>query len=89
MTIEKKKTLCKFKKFLCNNHLLNTFVYYIEDKNNYFKYDFDFTCLKDYLEKTDKEKFVLNAFDWSHTKQGHNFWSDLDSKWKFYAWKHY
>ena len=81
MTGKKKKEIYKFKKFLVENHVLGTFTTNIENDENYFKEDYGFIGLRDFLEKRPKEGFLEYAFDWSETKQGHNFWEDLDVKW--------
>jgi hypothetical protein len=85
MTEKSKKEIYKFKKFLVENHVLGTFTTNIENDENYFRKEYGFISLKDFLEKRSKEDFLSFAFDWSKTKEGHIFWQDLDTKWLRYA----
>ena len=86
MTEKRKKEIYKFKKFLVENHVLGTFTANIENDENYFRKDYCFISLKDFLEKRAQlTDFLTYAFDWSKTKQGHNFWEDLDVKWRRHA----
>lgn len=38
--------------------------------------------LRNYISKNiDSYEYLLNAFTWSESPEGHEFWSDLNDKW--------
>ena len=48
------------------------------------------TTFKDYCDKINNYKiFLVYAFDWSKTKQGHYFWEDESNKWSSYLVKEF
>lgn len=82
MTEKKKREIYNFKKFLVANHALSSYITSIESDENFFIKDFGFMGLRDFFEKRVQEDFLCYAFDWSHTSQGHNFWSSLNIEWQ-------
>ena len=45
---------------------------------------------EDYCDKINNYKiFLVYAFDWSKTKQGHMFWEDESNKWSSYLVKEF
>ena len=50
-------------------------------KKNFRKYSY-ITNIKDFCSMVSPNSFISGAFHWSNTKEGHNFWSNLDDKWR-------
>lgn len=60
--------LCKFKTFLLNEGVLDLYLYNIrKDLQNGYRFRAD--------------EFIVGAFTWLDTKEGHEFWGNLDKKW--------
>jgi hypothetical protein len=72
MNIEQNK---KAMRFLKESRLLKTFSREV-DKSNYSKGFFE-----EYIETTQDFDLINCAFDWSSTKEGHNYWSRIHNDW--------
>ena len=46
-------------------------------KDREYTFNFKTFCLTNHLTS-----YISGAFHWSNTKEGHNFWSNLDDKWR-------
>jgi hypothetical protein len=85
-----------FKKFLEDNGVLDEFVrnfYNFEDderKRKYWRgydgYSGKYT-LNDYLTNNKKyreKSYIDDAFDWSYSPEGFDFWNNIDDKWRYF-----
>lgn len=64
-----------FIKFLKDNKAYETFMFNLNSKKGFF-----FTPKK-FFNNTFYEDFVSNAFAWAETKEGYDYWDELEDKW--------
>lgn len=60
----------ELKQFLIDNNCLESYLYNL----NHFKFP--------HIPTISFYKLILYAFDWSTTKEGMDFWNELNNKWK-------
>ena len=75
-----KKSIRRFTRFLKEN---NVFYAFRSNYDVYFKFESqpDLTC-RQYLDKLKNYNFIAYAFHWEDSKEGHDFWDKLDTKWR-------
>ena len=60
--------LCQFKTFLLNEGILELYLYNIrKDLHDGYRFRSD--------------EFIVGAFTWLDTKEGHDYWHNIDIKW--------
>jgi hypothetical protein len=82
MTPIKKAEIAKFKRFLLENKAFSIYKSNLDTPNNTFLKEYDFSGLNQFLIVRPQEDFLAYAFNWAKTKQGHDFWENLDFKWR-------
>ena len=50
-------------------------------KKNFRKYS-HITSIKEFCSIASPNSSISSAFHWSNTKEGHDFWSNLNDKWR-------
>ena len=60
----------EFKQFLIDNNCLESYLYNLK----HFKFSS--------ASPNSIDKFIIVAFKWNATKEGWDFWNNLDNKWK-------
>jgi len=59
---------------------LNFYPKFIE---NYYK-EYDFTSIQEYLEDVNYLSCITSGFNWSRSKEQHDFWKKIDTDWKLF-----
>ena len=85
----RKQVVVRFKKFLAKNNAYNKFIRNLENEDNYFKNEYSFNNLYDFLTNQRYNQFVDYAFDWDDTPERFVFWEDLNHKWTKILKKYY
>lgn len=70
---DKEKNIQLFRTFLKENNALESYIHNIRrsKKESYFFWH----------KKMDRSQFIISAFGWRDTSQGHDYWKRLHSKW--------
>lgn len=84
MAKDRDKKKWYFLRFLVEHRALRGFVERVGNDEDNFKEDFGIISVERLFEKYNWHDWIMYAFDWSKTKQGHKFWLRLDSLWKEY-----
>lgn len=75
----------QFIKFLKDNNLYESYIF---NFNNDFEYRLIYNLpnngAKAFFENTSHEYYILRAFEWDSTREGHLFWDKIDKKWYIY-----
>ena len=82
MAKDRDKKKWYFLRFLVEHRALRGFVERVGNDVDGFKEDYGIISVKCLLEKYNWYDWLLYAFEWKKTKQGHNFWEELDELWK-------
>ena len=82
MAKDRDKKKWYFLRFLVEHRALRGFVERVGNDVDNFKTDFGITSVERLFEKYNWNDWIMYAFDWSKTKQGHKFWERLDYLWK-------
>ena len=62
--------------------MFNIFIRFLKDNNCYTQYQRNLKKYLSIVKKFDKLHYVIAAFTWSETKEGIEFWNDIDMKWR-------
>ena len=58
---------------------------YVKYNSSYNSYLLDMAHRKDYIEEESiYHLFLDHAMEWRKTEKGHNFWANVDKKWRTY-----
>ena len=82
----RRKRIKEFVRFLKDNGVFKAFtnsydpIYYFGDDDNH--------PINSYLRDVSDDCAISEAFTWSSTEQGANFWGDINNKWDCYVYSH-
>ena len=77
-----KKLVWHFQQFLIEHKAYKAFIDNVEVNDNPFRGMYGAKSLKTLFGESSPENWVGYGFDWSKTKEGHEFWEDLHYKWR-------
>ena len=82
LPIEKREDFLKLKKFLTSKRLYSAFVRNFKNKDLKHYMTHKGTDLYLYIWSVQAIHFIVLAFDWAESDQGHNFWGTVDDEWR-------
>jgi hypothetical protein len=71
----------KLVKFLKNNNAYDSFIYNLKKKYEEYEEKKINKSLETFCDDIDKSQYI-NSLYWDFSKEGFNYWSQLDYKWK-------
>ena len=71
-----------FLKFLLEAKVYKTFIDNVEVNDNPFRRVYGVESLKTLFDKFSPKNWVAYGFEWSKTKEGHEFWRKVHVEWK-------
>ena len=70
----------KFYNFLKKNNFLENYSYEINKMIG--DYRFPYKSVKDFLDKSSKNRYIGGSFVWDSTNQNHSYWSNVQDMWR-------
>jgi len=85
-TLEVFEEIIEYQLFVPEQEVLLTnrqiFVMFLKKHRKYASYKRNYAQLhRSYQDDSDVTDFLMSAYDWINTPEGHEYWSNLDSEW--------